>query len=124
MYIASYYYALVEETPQTRRPARATVWSSIPIPGDGKRKESSTLRTMRKVEAKDAVVFIIDANFTMNSPYGQGSSGADTADNPPPVSSTRLSHAKDAVCSQLVDLMWRTKTNEADVIVLRAGGSF
>ena len=74
--------------------------------------------TMRKVEAKDAVVFIIDANYTMNSPYQ--TSGADN----PVASSTRLSQAKDAVCSQLVDLMWRTKTNEADVIVLRAGGSF
>ena len=83
--------------------------------------ESAARSTMmRKVEAKDAVIFLIDANFTMNSPYPAERSGSDS----PVDSSTRLSHAKDAVCSQLVDLMWRTKTNEADVIVLRAGGSF
>ena len=59
---------------------------------------------------KEAVIFIVDANLTMNAPYPSADS-----------TSTRLSQAKDAAISSIVDLMWHSKTNEAGLVVLKAG---
>eukprot|EP00571_Detonula_confervacea_P003188 CAMPEP_0172319702 /NCGR_PEP_ID=MMETSP1058-20130122/38449_1 /TAXON_ID=83371 /ORGANISM="Detonula confervacea, Strain CCMP 353" /LENGTH=177 /DNA_ID=CAMNT_0013034811 /DNA_START=32 /DNA_END=562 /DNA_ORIENTATION=+ len=73
--------------------------------------------------SKEAVVFILDANLTMNASYpplhhdGTGDA-EDTARGEP---STRLSQAKDAVLSSIIDLMWRSKTHETGVVVLKTG---
>ena len=71
---------------------------------------------------KEAVVFIVDANLTMNLPYPpppsyskDGEAGESNS------SSTRLSQAKDAVLTSIIDLMWRSKTHEAGVVVLKTG---
>lgn len=64
--------------------------------------------------AKDAIIFILDANVTMDAPYP-----------PSPPSSqwttTRLDQAKDAALETIIDRMWKSKTNEAGVIILKAG---
>mmetsp|Transcript_5629 Transcript_5629/g.10292 ORF Transcript_5629/g.10292 Transcript_5629/m.10292 type:complete len:439 (-) Transcript_5629:913-2229(-) len=74
---------------------------------------------------KEAVVFILDANLTMNEPFpsheiaadaGFKSSNGKTHDE-----LTRLSQAKCAVLSSIIDFMWRSKTHEAGVVVLKTG---
>ena len=69
---------------------------------------------------KEAVVFIVDANLTMNLPYPPPQSPKDGGAGESN-SSTRLSQAKDAVLTSIIDLMWRSKTHEAGVVVLKAG---
>jgi len=71
---------------------------------------------------KEAVVFIVDANLTMNLPYPPlPSNSKDGGAGESNSSSTRLSQAKDAVLTSIIDLMWRSKTHEAGVVVLKAG---
>ena len=75
---------------------------------------------------KEAVVFILDANLTMNAPYPSevkdipAGDGNGSTKQPSP-SSTRLSQAKDAILDSIVDLMWTSKTNETGVVVLKTG---
>jgi ATP-dependent DNA helicase 2 subunit 2 len=82
--------------------------------------------------SKEAIVFILDANVTMNAPYPPHTpptpSTAGNDDVVPPSSSpssnaaaTRLSHAKDAILDIIVDRMWKSKQNEVGIIVLKAG---
>ena len=70
---------------------------------------------------KEAVVFIVDANLTMNLPYPPPPSNSKDGGAGESNSSTRLSQAKDAVLTSIIDLMWRSKTHEAGVVVLKAG---
>ena len=70
---------------------------------------------------KEAVVFIVDANLTMNLPYPPQPSSSKDGGAGESNSSTRLSQAKDAVLTSIIDLMWRSKTHEAGVVVLKAG---
>ena len=70
---------------------------------------------------KEAVVFIVDANLSMNLPYPPLSSDSKDGGAGERNSSTRLSQAKDAVLTSIIDLMWRSKTHEAGVVVLKAG---
>ena len=87
---------------------------------------------MSKAEpSKDAVIFVVDANLTMLAPYPaeqQNDTTANSAEGdssndikPPPEQSTRLSQAKDAVLTSIIDLMWRSKTHETGVVVLKSG---
>ena len=62
---------------------------------------------------KDAIIFILDANVTMDAPYPPSSSQWTTT--------TRLDQAKDAALETIIDRMWKSKTNEAGVIILKAG---
>jgi len=61
---------------------------------------------------KDAVIFILDANLTMNSPYPS------VVDEK---SSSRLFQSKEAILVSMIDLMWKTKMNEVGIVVLKAG---
>ena len=74
---------------------------------------------------KEAVVFILDANLSMNAPYPPHDGAADTGlksnGDSHHIESTRLSQAKDAVLSSIIDYMWRSKSHEAGVVILKAG---
>ncbi len=69
---------------------------------------------------KDAIIFIIDANVSMDAPYppptrDDGVCGSDSW------RTTRLDQAKDAALETIIDRMWKSKTNEAGVVILKAG---
>lgn len=66
---------------------------------------------MTSSASKDAVVFLLDSSPSMKTPYPSN----ETASG----SSTRLSCSKSAIEGMLGDLMLRSKTNEATVIVLK-----
>ena len=74
---------------------------------------------------KEAIVFIVDANLTMNAPYPPHSNDSvknnGSKNESSSLSNTRLSQAKDAVLTSIIDLMWRSKTHETGVVVLKAG---
>ena len=59
---------------------------------------------------KEAIVFIVDGNLTMNKTYPPVNERLRSNDDP-----TRLSQAKDAVLTSIIDLMWRSKTHETGV---------
>ena len=89
--------------------------------------------------SKEAIVFIIDANVTMDAPYpppgggndndgaGDSSSSSSTAAAATATAkataeaTTRLVQARDAALDVIVDRMWKSKQNEAGVVVLGAG---
>jgi ATP-dependent DNA helicase 2 subunit 2 len=80
--------------------------------------------------SKEAILFVLDSNVTMNAAYPPRSSvGNDAVGVVPSRSSssssssstTRLSHAKDAILDIIVDRMWKSRQNEVGLIVLRAG---
>lgn len=62
---------------------------------------------------KEAVIFVLDANPSMNAPYPSNSN----QENEPVV--TRLDCAKKALVSMISNLMLQTKTNEVSVIVCK-----
>ena len=64
---------------------------------------------------KEAVVFILDASPSMNTPYPKDSPEEGTTTT----TTTRLSCAKEAIESMLANLMLQSKQNEACVIVLK-----
>ena len=66
--------------------------------------------------SKEAIVFIVDGNLTMNKTYPPVNERLRNDDDP-----TRLSQAKDAVLTSIIDLMWRSKTHETGVVVLKSG---
>ncbi|KAL7541629.1 hypothetical protein ACHAWF_006985 [Thalassiosira exigua] len=70
---------------------------------------------------KEAVVFVLDTNVTMNAPYPPQNrpDARGCSDHEP----TRLSQAKEAVLGSIIDLMWRSKTHEAGLVVLKAGAT-
>ncbi|KAL7530523.1 hypothetical protein ACHAXR_003537, partial [Thalassiosira sp. AJA248-18] len=70
---------------------------------------------------KEAVIFILDANLTMNAPYPPEDASAAGGRNSPTTTTTRLSQAKDAILESIIDLMWRSKTHETGVVVLKSG---
>lgn len=74
---------------------------------------------------KDAIIFILDANVTMDTPYPPSSpnngDGCSNSDSSPYYATTRLDQAKDAALDTIIDRMWKSKTNEAGVIILKAG---
>ncbi|KAL9188417.1 hypothetical protein ACHAXT_006795 [Thalassiosira profunda] len=73
---------------------------------------------------KEAVVFVLDANLTMDAPYPSPPASEDGASAlASQTSSTRLTQAKDAALATIIDLMWHSKTHEAGVVVLRAGAT-
>ena len=81
--------------------------------------------------SKEAIVFILDANVTMDAPYPPPGGGNESGVEDSSLSSsstttttettTRLVQARDAVLDIIVDRMWKSKQNEAGVVVLRAG---
>lgn len=74
---------------------------------------------------KEAVVFILDANPTMNAPYPKvdcsvkSEEGEETGEKRP----TRLDCAKKALVAMISSLMLQTKTNEVAVIVCKTAGT-
>jgi ATP-dependent DNA helicase 2 subunit 2 len=81
--------------------------------------------------SKEAIIFILDANVTMDAPYPPPRGGNDYGVESPSSSSSptttktattsRLVQARDAVLDVIVDRMWKSKQNEAGLVVLRAG---
>ena len=65
---------------------------------------------------KDAIIFILDANVTMDASYPPSSPSSSSQ-----WTTTRLDQAKDAALETIIDRMWKSKTNEAGVIILKAG---
>ena len=65
---------------------------------------------------KEAVVFILDSNHSMNAQYPRSPSSHHHQNS---TISTRLSHAKDAILESIIDLAWRKKDNEVGVVVLK-----
>eukprot|EP00970_Alexandrium_tamarense_P003424 scaffold536_cov193-Alexandrium_tamarense.AAC.3 len=99
------------------------------------------------MSGKEAIVFILDSNHSMNAPYPPGgytttsTSPSAVGGNPPsPIKSnptainvdeyddatvdletqsTRLSSAKDSILAKISELAFRSKTNEVGVVVLK-----
>jgi hypothetical protein len=71
---------------------------------------------------KDAIIFILDANISMDTPYPPSTRDAnDGGCSNDSWITTRLDQAKDAALETIIDRMWKAKTNEAGVIILKAG---
>ena len=63
---------------------------------------------------KDAIIFILDANISMDTPYPPSPRDAnDGGCSNDSWITTRLDQAKDAALETLIDRMWKSKTNEA-----------
>lgn len=82
----------------------------------------------KSIMNKEAIMFILDANVTMNAPYPLSSGGYWTSSLSSSLSSsssssstTRLDQARDAVLDTIVDRMWKSKQNDAGVVILRTG---
>lgn len=106
----------------------------LPFPRAASPRETGGIvpaSTRRQTMSKEAIVFILDANVTMDAPYpppGGGndngvedSSSSTTTTTTTTETTTRLVQARDAVLDVIVDRMWKSKQNEAGVVVLRAG---
>uniref|UniRef100_A0A7S4RKV0 VWFA domain-containing protein n=1 Tax=Ditylum brightwellii TaxID=49249 RepID=A0A7S4RKV0_9STRA len=75
---------------------------------------------MSGAATKEAVMFILDSNASMNTPYSCSSSSSTSLGNASiPEDNTRLSCSKSAMTTMICDLMLQSKSNEAGVVVLK-----
>jgi hypothetical protein len=66
------------------------------------------------MSGKEAIIFIVDANHTMNVPYPACNSNPDLKSE-----GTRLSAVKDAIINKITSMAWRSSTHEFGIVVLK-----
>lgn len=65
--------------------------------------------------SKEAIIFIVDANHTMDVPYNNATAN----ENPKDESITRLAAVKDAILERIATMAWQSSTHEFGVVVLK-----
>ena len=63
--------------------------------------------------SKEAIIFIVDANHTMDVPYNNATA------NPEGESITRLTAVKEAVLEKIATMAWQSSTHEFGVVILK-----
>lgn len=66
------------------------------------------------MSGKEAIIFIVDANHTMNVPYPNNASNRD---NDSPI--TRLSAVKEAILQKITSMAWLSKEHEFGIVILK-----
>jgi hypothetical protein len=69
-----------------------------------------------KMAGKEAIIFIVDANHTMNVPYCLPSNVSKPSKDSP---STRLSAVKEAVLQKITSMAWQSKEHEFGIVILK-----